>query len=332
MKYLPTLVCAFALAAGAFAQSPNQVVVSFDHKAGSDPMVLNQTVFTIWNNKKVKLIRAEFYIAEMGIRHADSTTMPLTDQYILVNAETPNAEYDLGMWAVDAAHGMTLHLGVPQTVNHNDPAAWPSNHPLAPQNPSMHWGWSAGYRFMAIEGKIDNNGDGVPETDFEFHNLDDALYQSVELSGTEQAENGTLHLHLILDYAQLFKNMAMTGNLIQHGSSSLNIQMMTNAATAGFLTLAAASAADEVSANSQRVTASPNPFATSTTIQYELPATAPLNLVVSNTLGQVVRTIAGLPAGGSLSFEKGELPGGIYQYAFFENGKLLARKQFVIGQ
>lgn len=332
MKHLSTLFLAFSFASGTFAQTMNTVVFSFDHKAGSDPMVLNQTEFAIWNNKKVKLIRAEFYISEIEIHHADNTTMPLSDEYILVNAASPTAEHDLGQWAVDAAHGVTLHLGVPQSVNHDDPAAWPANHPLAPQNPSMHWGWSAGYRFMAIEGKIDNNNDGIPETTFEFHNLGDALYKTVELTGVEETENGVLHLHLTLDYVQLFKNMAMTGNLIQHGSATMNQKMMTNAATEGFLAMPEVSVTQEVLANSLKVSASPNPFSTETLIQYELPATDALSMIVINPLGQAVRTLGGLPAIGSLRFEKGDLPKGIYQYAFYENGNLLARKQFVISE
>ena len=143
MKRLSTLLIALIFALSAFAQTTNQVVFSFNHKAGADPMVLDQTVFTIWNNKKVKLTRAEFYISDVEIHLADNTTLPLTDQYMLVNALNPTAEHDLGQWAAGAAHGLTLHLGVPQSVNHNDPAAWPAGHPLAPQNPTMHWGWTS---------------------------------------------------------------------------------------------------------------------------------------------------------------------------------------------
>ncbi len=211
MKQLSTTLLILAFAAGAFAQTTNEVVFSFDHKAGADSLVLNQTEFTIWNGKKVKLTRAEFYISEVEVRHADNTTTPLTDQYILVNAADPAAEFDLGQWPVDAAHGLTLHLGVAPSVNHNDPAAWPADHPLAPQNPTMHWGWSAGYRFMAIEGKVDNNGDGVPESDFEFHSLGDVLYKTVELTGVETAENGALHLPSRWTMCETFKNMTMSG-------------------------------------------------------------------------------------------------------------------------
>jgi hypothetical protein len=330
MKYLSTLILCLAFAAGAFSQTTNKVVFSFDHKAGAEPMLLNETVFSIWNNKKVVLTRAEFYISRVDIHHPDSTVMPLTDHYMLVDATYPDAEHDMGEWEVEAAHGITLRLGVDADHNHLDPASFPATHPLSPQNPSMQWGWTAGYRFMAIEGKVDNNNDGIPETDFQFHNLGDALYKTVELTGMKEAESGVLHLHLTLDYIQLFKNMAMTGNLIQHGSASLNAKMMTNAATASFITMPQTSSVHEVLVNSLKVSVSPNPLTTMAVINYELPANDALTIVMTNTLGQTVRTHSGLPTAGMLQVEKGDLTKGIYQCSFYENGKLLARKQLVI--
>ena len=137
MKRLSALFLLFvAFLATAFAQN-NQVVFSFDHKVGAEPLVLNQTIFSIWNNKKVKITRAQFYISEVEMHHPNGLMMPLTDQYILVNANAPTAEFDLGSWPVDAVHGATLHLGVPQAVNHSDPAAYPAGHPLALQNPAI---------------------------------------------------------------------------------------------------------------------------------------------------------------------------------------------------
>lgn len=331
MKRLFTLLLLSACISPAiFGQTNTPVVFSFDHKAGSDPMVLNQTIFPIWNNKMVVLTRAEFYISEVDIHHEDGTSMPLTDQYILVNATEPAAEFALGNWPIDAAHNITLHLGVPQSVNHNDPAAWPSTHPLSPQDPTMHWGWAAGYRFMAIEGKVDNNGDGVPETAFEFHNLGDALYKTAEITGTKTMENGILHIHYVLDYAQLFKNLSMSGNLIQHGSATINNNMMNNAATQNFISMVSSTGTEEINANSLNIKATPNPANVESLIQYTLPASGNVTLVVRNALGQTVRQVSGLPASGSTTLPTASFSSGIYYCAFYEEGKLLARKQLVI--
>ncbi len=333
MKRIATIFLPFALfTTVVFAQTSNQVVLSFEHKAiGVEPLVLDQTVFSIWNNKKVILSRAEFYISEIEILQPDGTVLPLTDRYVLLNANAPTTEFDLGSWPVETAQGLVMHLGVPQSVNHLDPATYPTGHPLALQNPSMHWGWSAGYRFMAIEGKVDNNGDGVPETTFEFHNLGDALYKTIEFTGTKNAENGELELHFILDYSKLFENMAMSGNVIQHGSGAANVAMMNNAASASFLYIVLpVSATPDVASNSLQIQAWPNPAQAETTLHYRLPMAGQVDLQLTNAFGQTVRTFANLPAAGSVRLETSTLPAGIYRYAFYENGTLLARKPLIV--
>ena len=183
---------------------------------------------------------------------------------------------------------------------------------------------------MVIEGEVDNNNDGAPETIFEYHNLGDALYKTVELTGMAAVENGVLHLHFKLDYAKLFNNMPMTGNLVQHGSNGANNGMMENGATGGFLNFSTVSANHEVAINSRNISASPNPFSGETLIRYDLPASGVLTQVVTNAFGQPVHTLHNLPAKGSVYFEKGNLPPGVYQYAFYENKELLARKRFII--
>lgn len=49
---------------------------------------------------------------------------------------------------------MRFNLGVPESLNHNDPLAAPPHLALT----SMHWGWQAGYRFFRLDGELD---DGV---------------------------------------------------------------------------------------------------------------------------------------------------------------------------
>ena len=329
MKHLSTffLLCTL-LVTSASAQTNNHVVFSFTHKVGSD--TLGKGNFNIWNGKLLTITRAQFYISKIEIRQPGGGATPLTDQYLLVDAETAQVEYDLGEWPVDAAEGVKMGIGVDADHNHLDPTAYPADHPLAPKNPSMHWGWAAGYTFMAIEGEVDNNNDGTPETVFQFHSINDDLYKTIELSGTAAAENGTLHLHFDLDYVKLFVDIPLILEFINHGSGPLNVQMMNNAAGEGFITLASVSAAPEVLLNSGNISAAPNPAAGETLIRCDIPAAATLDLVLTNSLGQPVRILRDLPASGAARLPTADLPGGVYQYAFYEKGKLLARKQLVV--
>ena len=332
MKNFLLLMLSVMIVSNAHSQTMNKVVFSFDHKVGADPLVLGKTVFTIWNNKKVILTRAEFYISEVEIQNPAGNMMPLKDQYILVDASKPNDVHEMGPWDIAGTRGVKLHIGVDPAHNHGDPASYPSDHPLALQNPDMHWGWTAGYRFMAIEGKVDNNGDGKPETAFEFHNVGDEFYRAIELQTAENAKDGTLDVKLILDYAQLFKNIAMTGSLIQHGNSFLNSKMTSNAETEKFITAVVQVSNKDIKVNSQQIAISPNPMSSEATVSYSFSSKNPLTMVVMNAFGQTLSLTNNLDNTGSILLQKKHLANGMYQIAFYDNGKLISRKQFIVIQ
>ncbi|MEQ1747369.1 MAG: MbnP family protein [Saprospiraceae bacterium] len=325
MRLFLPIATFFLFATGAFAQS-NEVAFRFEHRVGGQPLALDTTVFTLPDGRKALLKRAEFYIAETVLTATDGSKLPLDNFYMLVNANTPNRTYEAGNWNVSGISGLTLHLGVDAAHNHLDPSAYPAGHPLANQNPTMHWGWTAGYRFMAIEGLLDKNGDNVPETIFQYHNLGDSLYQTVELVGTETVQNGTLLIRLKLDYTRLFEKLDMTGNLTQHGSGPVNAAMMKNAASPNFIGMGQASAASALALQSDRVSLSPNPARSSTTVRYDLDATGPLRLALFDAAGRTVREFGGLQKTGVLELPLDGLPKGAYQCAFFQNSQLLAGK------
>ena len=77
----------------------------------------------------------------------------IPNKWVLVNASEAT-EVDLGSHDVTNVEAVHFHIGVDSSVNHSDPASYPMGHPLAPVFPSMHWGWAAGYRFVAIEGFV----------------------------------------------------------------------------------------------------------------------------------------------------------------------------------
>lgn len=332
MKLLSTIFTTLFCGAILFAQGGNNVIFTFHHKAGTAPLELEHGAFSIWNGKKVMLTRAEFYISEIELLKPDSSILPLHDVYLLPDASSLSQDHPVGNWDVDEIIGLTLHLGVDSVHNHLDPSTYPLEHPLAHQKNSMHWGWLAGYRFMAIEGFIDNNGDGVPETELQFHNIGDAIYKTVKISGVERAQNGALHLHIDLDYAKLFEDMGMTGNLIEHGTGPANEQMMENAATKDFIRIAQVSGVGNLLANSHQVHIAPNPMSTLSIIGYDFDLPGQVALVIINAQGQRVRAFDSLPARGSLSLQAENLPNGVYRCVFYQNGRVVAGKPLVINR
>lgn len=327
-QFLPTLVLLLGCLSGLLAQS-NAVVFRFQHRVGQEPLAIGSTVFALPDGTKALLTRGEFYISEVTLNTTAGNDLPLTNFYMLVNANAPNREYEAGTWPVGGITGLTLHLGVDSAHNHLDPSSYPAGHPLAHHNPSMHWGWTAGYRFMAIEGYLDKNGDGVPETLFQYHNLGNALYETAVLEGMKMAENGTLYIDLTLDYTRLFDKLDLTGNLTQHGSAPPNAAMMKNAATKGFLTIQTASSTTSAAGSDAYLRVSPNPVRHAATLLYDLGETGSVTLICNNTAGQLVYRQDNLPPAGSLPIALENQPPGVYFCGFYRAGQLVVQQRLV---
>jgi hypothetical protein len=89
-------------------------------------------------------------------------------------------------------------------LNHLDPSAFPNESPLNISNAGpMHWGWSSGYIFMNLEGKVDTIPDGVVNTDlsFSFHIGTDPYLQYLQFNNVNWQDigNNTKQFKLKLD-------------------------------------------------------------------------------------------------------------------------------------
>jgi hypothetical protein len=109
-------------------------------------------------------------------------------------------------------------LGVDSSLNHLDPSAFPNESPLNISNAGpMHWGWSTGYIFMNIAGKVDTIPDATLNTDlsFSFHIGTDSYLQNLQFNNINWTDigNNTRQFKLKLDL------LAFLGQ----GASSINL-------------------------------------------------------------------------------------------------------------
>ena len=89
----------------------------------------------------------------------------------------------------------------------------------------MHWGWSAGYRFIAAEGVA---GSSLTQV-FEFHGLGDGNYAhlTIPTEGTLVGSD-TLLITINADYSQIFKGMNLAAGPISHGETGGAAQSLHN--------------------------------------------------------------------------------------------------------
>ena len=194
-----------------------------------DGEVLNfDNTYIVGDNIPIRFDRIEYYIHLNSLISNQNIATDLIDKYILVNANQNN--YNIGDIELldDDLISLNFNIGVEYNLNHADPSLQDSSHPLAPQFPSMHWGWAAGYRFAALEGMIDKNQDSVMETVFQYHPVDDSYYSdTITSEGIIENENN-LTIFINANYDRLIENIGTDEGGVYHGIHEENGLLMDN--------------------------------------------------------------------------------------------------------
>ena len=221
MKKLYTLLAILCLSTASFAQK--NVILTIQHKLGAENFSYNAT-----NNNDLgstfKFSRVEYYVSGFTVIHDGGQEAQLPfDTYILTDASVNVVEL-IGTLDVTNVEGIKFHIGVAAPTNNQDPNQWPMSHPLAPQSPSMHWGWASGYFFAVADGIAGNN----LTTGFEMHSLGNANYfeQTVMVNGENLGEE--IYINIEADYLEAVRGINLNAGPIDHGAGAADITLLQN--------------------------------------------------------------------------------------------------------
>lgn len=217
-----SLLLSFLMASAGTVAAQSDVYLQINHLLNDNPFEFSvaQT-----NNlgEDFNVSRMEYYMSEITLVHDGGMTTELEDTWILVDAGAFTNVY-LGSFDITELESISFGIGVQSDFNHLDPSTYPTGHPLAPKSPSMHWGWAAGYRFVAMEGKA---ASGLTQT-FEVHALGDVNYQITSVASAGTWNDGVLYVALDGDYAMALKDVSVAGGLISHGETGASIDVLVN--------------------------------------------------------------------------------------------------------
>ena len=213
--------CALFIANIAISQSKT-VLLNIEHRIGTDTCVTGVEGINNLGNP-FKLNRIEYYMDEIILVH-DGGSSDTAAALALVDGFSETS-LNLGTFTVHSLESIRFAIGVNASLNHLDPTTYNPNHPLAPKSPSMHWGWTAGYRFIAAEGM----GGSTFNQIFEFHGLGDGNYAHLTLPtlGTPVGSD-TLLITITANYNELFRGINLGSGPISHGETGGAAQTLHN--------------------------------------------------------------------------------------------------------
>ncbi len=219
-KNLSIVLCLCIGILTTFAQT--DVTFNIFHKLGDQDFAFNQSVENDMEHS-FQIDRLEYYLSQLSIVHDGGMETTINDLYILVNASEATS-ISLGNYNINEVEAIRFYVGVNEQSNHNDPASYANDHPLAPKFPSMHWGWVSGYRFVALEGmsgaQLDQN--------LEVHALGDQNYFQAIIPVVAMADDGMLSIDLNADYIKALKNIELNSGVFNHGFNEEALSLLLN--------------------------------------------------------------------------------------------------------
>lgn len=303
-------------------QAQTNVYLKINHKLGGNNFAYNQTATNnggIGGSNQYQLTRLEYYLGNITLTHDSGTTTIVPNKWLLINGTDTTNEL-LGNFNITNLQSISFGIGVESLVNHNDPNLYASTHPLAPKSPSMHWGWSAGYRFVALEGKVGTNFSQI----FQIHALGDRNYRTQTHNITGYMQNGNLIIELDADYNEALNNITVNSNLLYHGEMGEAITTLANFQTAVFTQTTVG--LRELRNDLIRFGISPNPSTGEIKLSLDNSYTN-LSYKVMDMVGREVMNGVFENAGShSFSIDKK----GIYMINLFENGALIGNEKVII--
>jgi hypothetical protein len=202
--------------------SQTQITLKMNQLLGDKSFVFNEST-TNNNDVPFSVKRMQYYVSQISLMHDGGKSTDVTDLYLLIDP-SKDSTFDLGSRDITKIESIKFFIGVDEDKNHADPAAYAASHALAPKSPSMHWGWSSGYRFAAFEGR----GGASLNTTFELHALGDDNYYPIQIPLTGDAVDNKLNIVLNADYTRLLENIDVSKGLVVHGDYSEAKQMLGN--------------------------------------------------------------------------------------------------------
>lgn len=196
------------------AQIP--IKLEINHKLGTSPFHMNQMAQnSLMQDFEVTNLR--YYLSGFSMTHDGGQVTEMPDLLVFVDVSLDslgNQLIELGNFAVSQIEAISFYMGVDTARNHLDPTVYAENHPLAPKNPSMHWGWASGYFFLSFNGSAGVN----MSKGFDLQCLGDENYFQTTVSTPLVTDySDELLISLDADYTGLLHEMDISENISMHG-------------------------------------------------------------------------------------------------------------------
>ncbi len=105
-----------------------------------------------WEGTRFSISRLDGLLSELGLQRVDGTWLESKEWHVFFCVKTGRLTAVADGLPAEEFKAIRFRVGLDSTTDASLPERWPADHPLNPDVCGLHWGWSSGYVFLAIEG------------------------------------------------------------------------------------------------------------------------------------------------------------------------------------
>ncbi|GDY23879.1 hypothetical protein LBMAG56_52260 [Verrucomicrobiota bacterium] len=157
------LVLVAALLFGALPLSAaTRLTLVIHHQYGGQPLALDSATLTNAAGERHSVTRLAYLLGEPSLRPAaasdgaDGAAGWLTsrDWFAFADAGGGRTTHELRGLPARSFDALRFHIGPDAATDRADPSVYPAQHALNPTVNGLHWGWTGGFVYLALEGNV----------------------------------------------------------------------------------------------------------------------------------------------------------------------------------
>ena len=193
-------------------------VLSLEPKFDGEPFEFGKN-YTNHMDQTIKFESFKFYLSDIKLTNDAGSVVTISDVELfdLENNHDVEQLIPAGIYT-----NISFAVGLDSLTNHDsDPNTFAPEHPLSyAQN--THWGWASLYKFMQIEGRVDEIESDFLQKAFSYHTGFDELYRSVTIEKSFEVKDAQKNdFTLILNIEDIFKAVSSVDMFNENASHSL---------------------------------------------------------------------------------------------------------------
>ena len=174
--------------------------------------------YTNHMGQTIKFEFFKFYLSDIKLTNDNNETVTISDVELFDLEDNHTIEK---LIPIGNYKSISFAVGLDSLTNRNsDPDTFNAEHPLSyAQN--THWGWASLYKFMQIEGRVDEIESDFLQKTFSYHTGFDELYRPITLEKSIEVTDDQNDFTLILNIDEVFKAVSSVDMFNENTSHSL---------------------------------------------------------------------------------------------------------------